>query len=129
MFEDDQGGFAADVEQMELPDVRILIMREDEWFTLRRQIESDYAQENILLYCPKTFARWQDNWLADVFKYSEIFRADYWSLLFEELHIADGVDMRRYARKVGRFLPAGTAWRSWARSGRITAASRSWKSA
>ena len=104
VFEDDQGGFAADVEQMELPGVRILVMREDEWFTLRRQIESDYAAEDILLYCPKTFARWQDNWLADVFKYSEIFRADYWSLLFEELHIADGVDMRRYARKVGRFF-------------------------
>ena len=104
VFEDDQGGFAADVEQMELPGVRILVMREDEWFTLRRQIESDYAAEDILLYCPKTFAHWQDNWLADVFKYSEIFRADYWSLLFEELHIADGVDMRRYARKVGRFF-------------------------
>ncbi len=104
VFEDDQGGFAADVEQMELPGVRILVMREDEWFTLRRQIESDYAAEDILLYCPKTFARWQDNWLADVFKYSEEFRADYWSLLFEELHIADGVDMRRYARKVGRFF-------------------------
>ena len=104
VFEDDQGGFAADVEQMELPGVRILVMREDEWFTLRRQIESDYAAEDILLYCPKTFARCQDNWLADVFKYSEIFRADYWSLLFEELHIADGVDMRRYARKVGRFF-------------------------
>ena len=106
VFRDDQGGFAADVEQMELPGVRILVMREDEWFTLRRQIESDYAAEDILLYCPKTFARWQDNWLADVFKYSEIFRADYWSLLFEELHIADGVDMRRYARKVGRFFPS-----------------------
>ena len=104
VFRDDRGGFAADVEQMELPDVRILIMRENEWFTLRRQIESDYAAEDILLYCPKTFARWQDNWLADVFKYSEEFRADYWSLLFEELHIADGVDMRRYARKVGRFF-------------------------
>ena len=35
VFEDDQGGFAADVEQMELPGVRILIMRENEWFTLR----------------------------------------------------------------------------------------------
>ena len=104
VFRDDQGGFTADVEQMELPDVRILIMRENEWFTLRRQIESDYAQENILLYCPREFERWKDNWLADVFKYSEEFRADYWSLLFEELHIADGVKTRRYAQSVGRFL-------------------------
>ena len=104
VFRDDQGGFAADVEQMELPDVRILIMRENEWFTLRRQIESDYAQENILLYCPREFERWQDNWLADVFKYSEEFRADYWSLLFEELHIADGVKTRGYAQSVGRFF-------------------------
>ena len=104
VFKDEQGGFAADIEQMELPGVRILIMREDEWFTLRRQIESDYAGENILLYCPMSFARWQDNWLADVFKYSEEFRADYWSLLFEELHIADGVDTRRYARSVKRFF-------------------------
>ena len=29
----------------------------------------------------------------------------------------------------GAFSPAGTAWRSWVRSGRITAANRSWKSA
>ena len=44
VFKDDQGGFAADVEQMELPDVRILIMRENEWFTLRRQ-------KGVYLHC------------------------------------------------------------------------------
>ena len=44
VFEDDQGGFAADVEQMELPGVRILVMREDEWFTLRRQ-------KGVYLHC------------------------------------------------------------------------------
>ena len=44
VFEDDQGGFAADVEQMELSGVRILVMREDEWFTLRRQ-------KGVYLHC------------------------------------------------------------------------------
>lgn len=56
VFEDDQGGFAADVEQMELPGVRILVMREDEWFTLRRQIESDYPTTRQS--ATKTSHRW-----------------------------------------------------------------------
>ena len=104
VFKDEQGSFADEIERMELPGVRVLTMRENELFTLRRQIESDYAQENILLYCPMSFARWSDNWLADVFKYSEEFRADYWSRLFEELHIADSVETRRYARGIKRFF-------------------------
>lgn len=50
------------------------------------------------------FPRPQDNWLLDVFLYSEQFSADYLSLLFEELGIPDSRPMRDYARKMDVFF-------------------------
>ena len=32
------------------PDARVLVMRRDHMFELRRQIETDYADDNLLLY-------------------------------------------------------------------------------
>ena len=95
---DENGEFAETVEEMTLENARVLIMRRDHMFELRRQIEEDYADENLLVYCPMRFDRPEDNWLLDVFLYSEEFRADYWSLLFDELNIENSREMRDFAR-------------------------------
>ena len=64
----------------------------------------DFADENLLLYCPMAFERPEDNWLLDVFLYSEEFRADYWSLLFAELNIENTRPVREYAKTVSAFF-------------------------
>ena len=113
-------------EQMELPGVRILVMREDEWSGLRRQIESDYAAEDILLYCPKTFALVITGWrmCSNTARYSARItgRCSLRNCASPTAWICGAMRGRWDA-----FSPAGIAWRSWARSGRITAAS--WKGA
>lgn len=101
---DEAGEFAQTVAEMTLDNARILTMQPGTMFELRRQIEVDYADENLLLYCPMAFERPQDNWLLDVFLYSEEFRADYWSLLFDELGIENTRPMRDYARSVSAFF-------------------------
>lgn len=101
---DEDGEFADAVSEAAPQGVRLLVMEENRSFALRRQIESDYAQENILLYCPTAFERPQDNWLLDVFLYSESFRADYWSLLFAEMGIENTRPMRDYARGAKAFF-------------------------
>lgn len=112
VWKDEEGEFADTVAELSLNNARILIMRKDAMFELRRQIEVDYAEENLLIYCPMAFEKPQDNWLLDVFLYSEEFRADYWSLLFAELNIENTRPMRDYARSVSRFSPAVSAARS-----------------
>ena len=87
VWRDEDGEFAETVNEIKLENARRLVMQPDHMFELRRQIEVDYAQENLLLYCPLRFDTPQENWLLDVFLYSEEFRADYWSLLFDELNI------------------------------------------
>ena len=101
---DEEGAFAESVEDMKLNNARVLVMRQDHMFELRRQIEVDYADENLLLYCPMRFEKPEDNWLLDVFLYSEEFRADYWSLLFDELNIQNSREVRDYARTVTGFF-------------------------
>lgn len=101
---DEEGGYRDTIAEMQLENAVILTMEENRMFELRRQIEVDHAEDNILLYCPLKFDKPQDNWLLDVFLYSEVFRADYWSQLFEELHIANSREMREYAKTINKFF-------------------------
>ena len=101
---DEEGGYRDTVAEMQLENAVILTMEENRMFELRRQIEVDYAEENILLYCPLKFEKPQDNWLLDVFLYSEVFQADYWSQLFDEEHIINSPEMREYAKKISKFF-------------------------
>lgn len=101
---DEEGGYRDTIAEMQLENAVILIMEENRMFELRRQIEVDYAGDNILLYCPLKFEKPQDNWLLDVFFYSEVFQADYWSQLFEELHITNNREMREYAKTITKFF-------------------------
>ena len=101
---DEEGGYRDIVAEMQLENAVILTMEENKMFELRRQIEVDYAEENILLYCPLKFEKPQDNWLLDVFFYSEVFQADFWSQLFDELHITMNREMREYAKSLGKFF-------------------------
>lgn len=104
VWRDEAGEFAETVAGMQLENARILTMKSDAMFELRRQIEVDYADENLLIYCPMVFERPQDNWLLDVFLYSEEFRADYWSLLFSELNIENARPTREYAKTITAFF-------------------------
>ena len=101
---DEEGGYRDTIAEMQLENAVILTMEENRMFELRRKIEVDHAEDNILLYCPLKFEKPQDNWLLDVFLYSEVFQADYWSQLFEELHIANGREMREYAKTISKFF-------------------------
>lgn len=104
VWRDETGEFSEAVAEMQLENARILTMRENGMFEIRRQIEVDYADENLLIYCPLVFDKPQDNWLLDVFLYSEEFRADYWSLLFAELNIENSQPMREYAKTIAAFF-------------------------
>lgn len=101
---DEEGGYRDTVAEMTLENAVILTMEENKMFELRRQIEVDHAEDNILLYCPLKFEKPQDNWLLDVFFYSEVFQADFWSQLFDELHITMNREMREYAKSLGKFF-------------------------
>ena len=101
---DEEAQFAGQIDALALENARVLAMREGHMFELRRQIELDYAGENLLIYCPLRFERPEDNYLLDVFLYAEEFRADYYSQLFDELHIENSRAMRDYARTIAPFF-------------------------
>ena len=105
---DEDREFADTIEEYVPEGVRLLQMSETNRFEIRRQIEVDYAQENLLLYCPLSFAHEADNYLKDVFLYSEDFRADYWSRMFDRLGIAydvkGNIALRNQARAYAAFF-------------------------
>lgn len=101
---DDNGEFEESAREMTLDNARVLVMQRDHMFEIRRQTEVDYADENLLIYCPLHFDKPEDNWLMDVFMYSEAFRADYWSRVFDELNIENTREIRDYIRTVTGFF-------------------------
>ena len=101
---DENGEFMETIGELTPDDARVLVMQRDHMFELRRQIEVDYAGENLLIYCPMRFDKPEDNWLMDVFLYSEEFRADYWSRVFDELNIENNREIRDYVRTVSGFF-------------------------
>ncbi len=92
------------VPEIKIDSVEVLIMGAANAFQLRRQIEVDFSDRNILLYCPMGFPKPQDNWLLDVFLYSEEFRADYWSRVMEETGILDKKPLQDLCRQSSSFF-------------------------
>lgn len=104
VWRDEEGAFAEDAAALELKNARVLIMERDNTFLIRRQVEEDYADENLLIYCPLAFEKPADNWLLDVFLYAEEFRADYWSLLLDDLGVSNTRALRDLVRSMAPFF-------------------------
>ena len=58
VWKDETGEFADTVADLQLENARVLTMRPNAMFELRRQIEVDFADENLLLYCPRITGCW-----------------------------------------------------------------------
>lgn len=71
---------------------------------IKKLLLHDDPQGNYLIYDPFSYAHPQDNWLLDMEKYSESFRADYTSLLMEDLHIEPSPPLRKTMKRYATFF-------------------------
>ena len=107
--------FETMLDELELPDVKLLKLTGDNFFAAKMLLSETDTQSNYLVYDPLTYSHREDNWLRDIQLYSEEFRADLVSMQMEEMHIpqttqlltvqcADETRYYRDGQQVERFI-------------------------
>ena len=96
--------FETMLDELELPDVKLLKLTGDNFFAAKMLLSETDTQSNYLVYDPLTYSHREDNWLRDIQLYSEEFRADLVSMQMEELHIPQTTQLRRAMRHYVKFF-------------------------
>lgn len=107
VWHDPDGEFTESVEELDLPDIELMVERENELFLLKRALNEDLAGRRILLYRPRE-RHLAGDWLADVEVRSTPFSADYASIQLRELGAVDTPEMRSELKARKRWLSKKT---------------------
>jgi len=104
-WRDEVGEFADNVDELDLPDVKVIKLTGSNNFYVKKLLSNDDLTSNYLVYDPLSYEKEQDDWLLDVKLYSEEFRADLVSLQMEELSVDSSSAMMRKTMKLyAKFL-------------------------
>ena len=107
VWHDPDGEFAESVKELDLPGIELVVERENELFSLKRELNEDLAGRRILLYRPRE-RHLEGDWLADVDVRSTPFSADYASIQLRELGAADTPEMRSELKARKKWLSKRT---------------------
>lgn len=94
------------IEDIEIENVKILKMEEDNKFQVKKILCYDDTESDYLVYCPLYFDKLEGNWITDIFKYSEEFRADKVSIQIAEMSLKDTVAIRREVKRYKKYFNA-----------------------
>ena len=88
-WHDSEGEFADSVEENVPDGVKFLRLTGSNWFSAKKLLYLDDTESDYLVYVPFGFSKYEDNWLGDIMRYSESFRADQVSMRMDELKISE----------------------------------------
>lgn len=103
---DQEREFEEDLDDISIPNVRIVKMSETNKFSLKKLLSYDDQDSNFLVYCPLVFKEKEDNWIFDIVEYSEDFRADLVSLQIAEMNLPDNKEFYSLLKKYKKFFKA-----------------------
>lgn len=96
--------FVETVEENVPDGVKLLKLTGTNWFYAKKLLYIDDTVSDYLVYVPFGFEKYEDNWLGDIMRYSESFRADQISMRMDELGIIEDVKMRKLMKKYKKFF-------------------------
>lgn len=103
-WHDDDKEFTDAIDELSIDNVKIVRLTGTNNFVIKKLLTVDDLESNYLVYNPIAYEKDEDNWLLDMELYSEVFRADYYSLKMDELHIDNTPKMRKALRVYSEFL-------------------------
>jgi uncharacterized protein (TIGR02687 family) len=104
-WHDEDGEFADDVDNLDLPGVSVVKLTGSNNFTVKKLLSADDLTGDYLVYDPLSYEKDQhDDWLLDIKLYSEVFRADLVSLQMEELLVEPSSAMRKTMKMYAKFF-------------------------
>ena len=95
IWDDPDNEFLEISKELELNNAKIITLTGFNNFYVKKLILEDDTLSNYLIYNPVRFETTENNWLLDVFEYSEHYKADYISGLLEELNASDSLMIRK----------------------------------
>ncbi len=103
---DEEGEFREQVESMEIPGVKILVLSGNNNFQAKRILCQEDKESDFLVYRPGVPKSLEEDWLLNVELYSEEFRADLISIWMSELNLPATEDFRRVVKDYRKFFGA-----------------------
>lgn len=104
-WNDEDGDFKESVDELKLENAKVVILKENNNFAVKRLLSSEDQTSNYLVYNP--FATdMEDDWLLDVKLYSENFRADQLSMWMQEMNIEPIPAVREGLKSYRQYLNA-----------------------
>jgi uncharacterized protein (TIGR02687 family) len=104
-WHDEDGEFGEQLDELVLPDVRIITLTGRNNFAVKKLLSADDLTGDYLIYDPLSYEKdLKDDWLLGVRLYSEEFRADLVSLQMEELLVEPSSAMRKTMKLYAKFL-------------------------
>jgi len=103
-WHDEDREFETMLDDLALPGVKIVKLTGTNNFAVKKLLLHDDLTSDYLIYAPFSYAQQQENWLRDIELFSEEYRADYYSVLMNELNIAPTPAMRKTVKLYGKFL-------------------------
>ena len=94
------------IDNLEIPNVKIIKMSENNKFRVKKLISFDDQESDFLVYCPLIFNEIEDNWIHDIVRYSEEFRADLVSMRIDEMNLPDTIAIRKSVKDYKKFFNA-----------------------
>ncbi len=101
---DEEGEFEDAIDSIELDNVKILQIRANNKFAVKKILCFDDRESDYLLYCPLVFNTPEDNWIMDVCLYAEEFRADRISIEIAEMGL--DISLRQEIKRYKKFFNA-----------------------
>ena len=102
---DEDGEFVNEVDSLDLPGVKIIKLTGTNNFSIKKLLSDENLTGDFLVYDSLTYEKDRhDDWLLDVRRYSEEFRADLLSLQMDELFVEPSSAMRKTMKLYAKFL-------------------------
>jgi uncharacterized protein (TIGR02687 family) len=86
---DEGGAFKDSIPELDLNGVKVWGLEDKNYFQTKRQLEYVDLESHYLIYAPFSRPAYEEDWLLDIYLYSQEFSADKVSLIMNELGIAD----------------------------------------
>ncbi|MDO4573506.1 MAG: BREX-1 system phosphatase PglZ type A, partial [Clostridia bacterium] len=103
---DEEREFEEQIGEVSLDCAEVVILTGSNSFAAKKYICEDNTSGNILVYCPLSYEKKEDDWLLNVELYSEEYRADLNSLWMSEMGLPATPVIRRQLKTYRKFFAA-----------------------
>ncbi len=101
---DEEGEFASRVDSVRLENAKLLKVSKNNLFQVKKTLARDDLTSNFLVYQPFEFKSLEDDWLLNIRKYGEEFRADLTSVWLDEIGLNEEIWARKELKQFRAFF-------------------------